>query len=156
MKNNRGLGKGLSALFAETEEDYGKSLLFDEPAPKEEEKGKGGVTEVDIDSVYPNPDQPRKAFDEGALEELAQSIRRHGVIMPLIVNKEPKGYMIIAGERRYRAEQARGHQNRARYRKELHRAARSRKFPLSKTCRGRISTPSRPPRRCAPSWKITE
>ena len=108
MKNNRGLGKGLSALFAETEEDYGKSLLFDEPAPKEEEKGKGGVTEVDIDSVYPNPDQPRKAFDEGALEELAQSIRRHGVIMPLIVNKEPKGYMIIAGERRYRASKLAG------------------------------------------------
>lgn len=106
MKNNRGLGKGLSALFAETEEDYGKSLLFDEP--ETEEKGKSGVTEVEISSVYPNPNQPRKAFDADALEELAQSIRHHGVIMPLIVNKSPKGYMIIAGERRYRASKLAG------------------------------------------------
>ncbi len=105
MKNNRGLGKGLSALFAETEEDYGKSLLFDEP---ETEKPAGSVNEVDIDSVYPNPNQPRKAFDPEALEELAQSISRHGVIMPIIVNKGPKGYMIIAGERRYRASKLAG------------------------------------------------
>lgn len=106
MKNNRGLGKGLSALFAETEEDYGKSLLFDEP--ETEDKGKEGVQEVDLSSIYPNPDQPRKNFDPDALDELAQSIRHHGVIMPLIVNKEAKGYMIIAGERRYRASKLAG------------------------------------------------
>ena len=59
--------------------------------------------ELDITSVYPNPNQPRKAFDQAALRELADSIVKHGVIQPIIVNKEPGGYMIIAGERRYRA-----------------------------------------------------
>lgn len=104
MKPNRGLGKGLSALFSETEEDYGKSLLFDE-----EPKGKGeGVTEVDISSVFANPNQPRKVFDETALNELAASIAKHGVIMPIIVNKSGDRYMIIAGERRFRASKIAG------------------------------------------------
>ena len=59
LKTNRGLGKGLSALFSETEEDYGKSLLFDEePAEKGE-----GVTQIAISSIFANPNQPRKAFD---------------------------------------------------------------------------------------------
>lgn len=104
MKPNRGLGKGLSALFSETEEDYGKSLLFDE-----EPKVKGeGVTEVDISSVFANPNQPRKVFDETALKELAASIAKHGVIMPIIVNKSGDRYMIIAGERRFRASKIAG------------------------------------------------
>lgn len=97
---NRGLGKGLSALFADTEEDYGKSLLFEEP---EETGEKKGVEEMDISLIYPNPNQPRKVFDKDALEELASSIKKHGVIMPIIVNKEGDRYMIIAGERRWRA-----------------------------------------------------
>ena len=97
---NRGLGKGLSALFADTEEDYGKSLLFDKPEEKGEKKG---VEELDISLIYPNPNQPRKVFDKDALEELASSIKKHGVIMPIIVNKEGDRYMIIAGERRWRA-----------------------------------------------------
>lgn len=103
MKSNRGLGKGLSALFAETEEDYGKSLLFEE-----DENEISGVTEVDIDSVFANPNQPRKAFDEGALRELAASISRHGVIMPIIVNRSGDRFMIIAGERRWRASKLAG------------------------------------------------
>ena len=100
----RGLGKGLSALFSETEEDYGKSLLFDE-----EPKAKGeGVTEVEISSVFANPNQPRKVFDETALKELADSIAKHGVIMPIIVNKSGDRFMIIAGERRFRASKLAG------------------------------------------------
>lgn len=102
MKTNRGLGKGLSALFSETEEDYGKSILFDE------EESDRGVTEVDINLVFPNPNQPRKAFDQTALSELADSISRHGVIMPIIVNKSGDRYMIIAGERRFRASKLAG------------------------------------------------
>ena len=103
MKNNRGLGKGLSALFSETEEDYGKSLLF------EEDKNVGtGVTEIEIGSIFANPNQPRKAFDETALRELADSIAKHGVIMPIIVNKSGDRYMIIAGERRFRASKIAG------------------------------------------------
>jgi ParB family chromosome partitioning protein len=105
MKNNRGLGKGLSALFSETEEDYGKSLIFDE------EVSDRSVTEVDIASVYANPDQPRKVFDENALNELASSISKHGVIMPIIVNKNGDKFMIIAGERRYRASKIAGLKN---------------------------------------------
>ena len=104
MKPNRGLGKGLSVLFSETEEDYGKSLLFDE-APVE--KGEG-VTEIDIGSIFANPNQPRKVFDETALRELADSIAKHGVIMPIIVNKSGDRYMIIAGERRFRASKIAG------------------------------------------------
>lgn len=104
MKPTRGLGKGLSALFSETEEDYGKSLLFDE-----EPRAKGeGVTEIDITSVFANPNQPRKVFDETALNELANSIRKHGVIMPIIVNKSGDRFMIIAGERRFRASKIAG------------------------------------------------
>ena len=104
MKANRGLGKGLSALFSETEEDYGKSLLFDE-----EPRAKGeGVTEIEISSIFANPNQPRKAFDPTALQELADSIEKHGVIMPIIVNRSGDRYMIIAGERRFRASKLAG------------------------------------------------
>lgn len=104
MKPARGLGKGLSALFSETEEDYGKSLLFEEEPPKKGE----GVTEIDISTIFANPNQPRKVFDETALKELADSISKHGVIMPIIVNKSGDRYMIIAGERRYRASKLAG------------------------------------------------
>ena len=104
MKPNRGLGKGLSALFSETEEDYGKSLLFEETPV---EKGEG-VTEIDVSSIFANPNQPRKVFDETALKELADSISKHGVIMPIIVNKSGDRYMIIAGERRFRASKIAG------------------------------------------------
>lgn len=104
MKNNRGLGKGLSALFSETEEDYGKSLIFDE----EPQKGGRDVTEIDISSIFANPNQPRKIFDPTALKELADSISKHGVIMPIIVNKSGDRYMIIAGERRFRASKLAG------------------------------------------------
>lgn len=88
----RGLGRGLDALFLDTEAAY-------ENAHSEQ-----GVTEVDITNVFPNPDQPRKNFDENALAELARSIKEHGVIMPLVVVRSDGGkYMIVAGERRYRA-----------------------------------------------------
>lgn len=102
MKPNRGLGKGLSALFSETEEDYGKSLLF------EDKEDTGTVSEIAISDIYANPDQPRKVFDEEALNELAASIKKHGVIMPIIVNKNGNRYMIIAGERRFRASKIAG------------------------------------------------
>lgn len=103
MKVNKGLGKGLSALFAETEEDYGD--VFGKTAG---EKDAAGVTELNIDDVYPNPDQPRKVFDQTALYELSDSIKKHGVIMPIVVNKNGNRYMIIAGERRYRASKLAG------------------------------------------------
>ncbi len=101
----KGLGKGLSALFSETEEDYGKSLLFDEEkSPKSGED----VKQIEISSIFANPNQPRKVFDQTALQELADSIAKHGVIMPIIVNKSGDRYMIIAGERRFRASKLAG------------------------------------------------
>ena len=98
-KPNRGLGRGLSALFSDTEEAYenaAKSYPAEEAMPLPEDIK--GLTEVDIDDIRPNPNQPRKHFDEDALNELADSIKKHGLIMPIVVN-QPEN----AGERRYRA-----------------------------------------------------
>lgn len=91
----KGLGRGLMELFGDTEEAYGNA---------QQGEGGGGVTEVSLGDIYPNPDQPRKAFDEGAMNDLANSIKEHGVINPIVVNRAKSGkYMIIAGERRFRA-----------------------------------------------------
>lgn len=67
-----------------------------------------GVFEVDIDKIEPNKNQPRKRFEENALEELAESIKEHGVIQPIILKKINSGYEIIAGERRWRASKIAG------------------------------------------------
>ncbi len=106
-QQNRGLGRGLSALFTDTEEAYENAaktyVAEDIPSAPLPEDIKG-LIEVDIDLVRPNPNQPRKHFDEEALNELAASIKKHGLIMPIVVNNMEGGrYMIIAGERRYRA-----------------------------------------------------
>jgi len=102
-KVQKGLGKGLSAIFSDTTADY----AYDASAPVAEKVG--DVLELDITEVFPNPNQPRKVFDENALQELADSISAHGVIMPIVVNAVPEGgYMIIAGERRWRASQIAG------------------------------------------------
>ncbi len=94
----KGLGRGLSALFSDTENAY-ENAQGEAIAP----------TEVLLSEIFPNPDQPRKAFDENAMNDLTNSIREHGVIVPLVVNKNADGtYMIIAGERRYRAAQRAG------------------------------------------------
>lgn len=61
------------------------------------------VVELNLSDVYPNPNQPRKTFDKSALQELAESIKTHGIIQPIVVSKTGNRYMIIAGERRYRA-----------------------------------------------------
>lgn len=85
---NKGLGRGLDALLDEIE------------APEEE---KGGKIEVDLYDIDTNPDQPRKTFDPEKLNELAASIKRHGVVQPILVKKNGARYTIVAGERRYRA-----------------------------------------------------
>lgn len=103
MSNNKGLGKGLSALFQSTEDDYSKTLGITA------EDISNGVFSLKLDEVYANPNQPRKIFDEKSLNELASSIKINGVIMPIVVNKDSDGkYMIIAGERRYRASKIAG------------------------------------------------
>ena len=101
MAGMKGLGKGLGALLGDAEQEYGGVEL--EPTSAETPH------EIPITQIDPNVNQPRKNFDEVALNELANSIRIHGVISPIILVKQPTGrYMIIAGERRWRASKKAG------------------------------------------------
>lgn len=77
-----GLGRGLDALIP---------------------RSGSAVQEVDVDRVVPNPSQPRQAFDPSALDELADSIRRHGVLQPIVVSHRDGSFVLITGERRWRA-----------------------------------------------------
>ncbi|HHX30886.1 MAG TPA: ParB/RepB/Spo0J family partition protein [Clostridiaceae bacterium] len=90
VKTKRGLGRGLEALF-ESEEGLGRDAAQ--------------VSEIEINLLEPNRDQPRQDFDQEALSELAESIRNEGIVTPLIVTPAAKAgrYMIVAGERRWRA-----------------------------------------------------
>lgn len=98
MNNNKGLGKGLNALFGLYEEDGYKNIT------SSKNQDVGGVSEIDIKKIKPNPNQPRKNFDEDALKDLASSIKIHGIVQPIVVNQQSNGeYLIIAGERRWRA-----------------------------------------------------
>ncbi len=125
-KKNRGLGKGLDALFGNAE------VSFDPPAEQKEETKEtvektavkkdatktsapaagpektddtadNGIAYIDINDIRPNSNQPRKVFDEEKLEELAASIEAHGLIQPVVLRKSENGYEIVAGERRWRA-----------------------------------------------------
>lgn len=93
--SKRALGKGLDSLIQQYEEESDSS--YNE-----------GVTEIQIKLVIPNPDQPRKTFDEESLQELADSIKEQGVIQPIILEKSGDRYVIIAGERRFRASRLAG------------------------------------------------
>ena len=107
MSTKKGLGRGLESLFGFYEEDNSNQNITNN-TPKEKGVDKS-VTELDINKLYPNPNQPRKYFDDDALQELANSIKIHGVIQPIIVNKEEGDkYLIIAGERRWRASRIAG------------------------------------------------
>lgn len=100
MSNNRGLGRGLEALFGAFDEENS----YDKVTTQKTEKTTSGVTELEIGKIKPNPNQPRKNFDIDALNELAASIKIHGIVQPIVVNKQGNDeYLIIAGERRWRA-----------------------------------------------------
>jgi ParB family chromosome partitioning protein len=90
-KSNR-LGKGLDALIGN------ETLANDDDQ----------ILQLQIDSIRPNPYQPRKVFNDQAISDLAQSIREHGIIQPIIVKKTIRGHIVIAGERRLRAAQQAG------------------------------------------------
>ena len=102
-EKRRALGRGLEELFYNEPIDYNKveEKIITE-TPKEE------ITMVNIDELRSNPYQPRKVFDQNALEELATSIKEHGVIQPIIIKRSIKGYEIIAGERRVKASKIAG------------------------------------------------
>ena len=107
MENNnlkrRALGRGLEELFNNEPIDYNKieEKIITE-TPKEE------IVKVSLDELRSNPYQPRQVFDQTALEELATSIKEHGVFQPIIIKKSIKGYEIIAGERRVKASKIAG------------------------------------------------
>ena len=101
MAKKTGLGKGLDALFS------------DKPLTQAEEEkilkeGEELVQNIKVIEIEPNKEQPRKHFDSESLEDLAKSIKRYGVIQPIIVNKKDNYYMIVAGERRWRASKIAG------------------------------------------------
>lgn len=96
-KNSKGLGRGIDALFSEFAE-------FDKVDANDER-----VQEIELSSIRPNPYQPRRTFDEVALNELAASIKQNGVFQPIILRESSaKGFEIIAGERRFRASKLAG------------------------------------------------
>lgn len=114
----KGLGRGLDALFSIYQEEetqvQPKREIKQEVQPELKTEtvavtpamvsNKDGIVELNLKQVDPNKNQPRKTFEPNALKELAESIKQHGVIQPIIVNDENNGrYTIIAGERRFRA-----------------------------------------------------
>ena len=94
MKQEKGLGKGLSALFGENIKVSSKPMAE--------------MVEIALSDIVPNPTQPRTEFDEEALEELADSIRQLGLIQPITVKRDGETYIIISGERRWRASERAG------------------------------------------------
>ncbi len=95
----KALGKGLEQLFSNEVINFNKF----ETEIVDEGKETGGITEIPLEEIRSNPYQPRVMFDNDTLEELANSIKEHGIIQPIIVKKSIKGYELVAGERRTRA-----------------------------------------------------
>ena len=97
--NRKGLGRGLSALMADVRADDPRPETNSAPAARAAERV------VPVEKVRPNPNQPRRSFDQDKLEELAASIKEYGIIQPLVVRPSGEYYEIVAGERRWRASQ---------------------------------------------------
>ncbi len=98
MSTKKVLGRGLSAIIEDAEEAYKQDI----------EQAKDLVREIDIERITPNPYQPRVHFNEVALRELSESIKRHGLLQPIIVVAKDDAYMLLAGERRLRASKLAG------------------------------------------------
>lgn len=112
-KKSKGLGRGLDALFGDVEinlepevkEESIKNIKTEiDTNKKEENKTESrGISYIEINDIKPNSNQPRKTFDEEKLDELASSIKEHGLIQPVVLRSVKNGYEIVAGERRWRA-----------------------------------------------------
>ncbi|MFO0728442.1 MAG: ParB/RepB/Spo0J family partition protein [Myxococcota bacterium] len=107
QEKRRALGKGIDALFGGAK-DPNKAGAHTTSTPAVVGDPKRNILNVAIEDVHPNKSQPRKDFDAAALEELAASIKEHGLMQPILVRKKAQGYEIIAGERRWRATQKAG------------------------------------------------
>lgn len=95
MAERKGLGKGLGALF--------EDVNIDSTEIEGSEANKEDINFIEMDEIAPNESQPRKTFNKEKLEELARSIKTHGVIQPIVVRKQGSHYEVVAGERRWRA-----------------------------------------------------
>lgn len=104
----KGLGRGFESLIPTDliDDSFNPNSAFD-PTAQQDEKVSTEST-LPLTKLHANPDQPRRTFDEEALQELADSIKEHGVIQPIIVTQKGEGYEIVAGERRYRASKRAG------------------------------------------------
>ena len=104
QEKRKALGRGLEQLFSD------EAISFDEIEESivDEAKKNKEIVELPLSELRPNPYQPRKIFDDEALNELASSIKENGVFQPIIVKKTVKGYDIVAGERRFRASKKAG------------------------------------------------
>jgi len=95
------LGRGLGDILQEVEEAYEKNLDGMQSFELEAQGAK--IEEIDVEKISPNPYQPRKSFDKSALKELSESIKRHGLLQPIVVIPKDDDYLLVAGERRLRA-----------------------------------------------------
>lgn len=103
------LGRGLASLIPQKQQVEQKPADFSTYPTNQAQNYKEAVLNVDIDKIQPNPYQPRKKFDESALNDLATSIKEHGILQPIVLVESENGkYKIIAGERRFRASQIAG------------------------------------------------
>ena len=102
MRTKKGLGKGLGALFNDND------IIDDDDNKVEIKDGEEVVHKIKIIEIEPNKNQPRRNFNNESIEELAESIKRYGVIQPIIVTKKDNYYEIVAGERRWRASKKAG------------------------------------------------
>ena len=93
MSTKKALGRGIGAIFEEVEDAYNKDINSSQDL----------IRDIDVNRISPNPYQPRKYFNEKAIKELSESIKKHGLLQPIIVVEKDDNYMLLAGERRFRA-----------------------------------------------------
>jgi ParB family chromosome partitioning protein len=93
MALKKALGRGIGAIFEEVEDAYNKDINSSQDL----------IRDIEVGRISPNPYQPRKYFNERAIKELSESIKKHGLLQPIIVVEKDNNYMLLAGERRFRA-----------------------------------------------------
>lgn len=98
MAKKTGLGRGLSSIFGEVEVAYERGMSGQKPP----------LSQINISEIETNPFQPRRVFDEKAIEELSLSIQKHGLLQPILVSPKENGFLLVAGERRLRASKLAG------------------------------------------------
>ncbi len=126
VNRQHGLGRGLGALLSSS------------PAPAAQETGVSAALELPIDSIAPNPKQPRKDFDDKALLHLAASLTQSGILQPVVVRRLGDGYQLVVGERRWRAAKLAGPHPDPRDQSGKRRTRRASSWRSWRTCCARI------------------